>query len=315
MQSIVALAALIAIVLLLVWLAFRAVRLKNGVLRWCGAGLASLLALAVACVSALAVAGMVKQQARRAPAVNLAVEVSPQRLARGKGLVDGFCSGCHSRTGLLTGGVDIGKDFPLPVGAFVSSNLTPAGALSHWSDGEIFRAIRNGVDAEGRWLVVMSYTNAGKLSDEDIEALIAYIRSVPAAGVPTPSPPDRINLLGLAMLGAGMLPSGKPVITDSSAAPPKAPTAAYGEYILSYQDCRECHGANLVGGLSGQMAPIGPGLTIVKDWQRSEFIAAMRTGIDPSRHHINGAVMPWRTIGRMDDDELAAIYAYLMQLP
>jgi hypothetical protein len=50
--------------------------------------------------------------------------------------------------------------FSVPISSFVSSNLTPAGSLAH-PDGEIFRAIRNGVDANGRWLVVMSYTNAG----------------------------------------------------------------------------------------------------------------------------------------------------------
>ena len=63
----------------------------------------------------------------------------------------------------------------MPVGSFVSANLTPAGRLRGWSDGEIFRAIRNSVDADGRWLMLMSYTNAGKLSDDDILAVIAYI--------------------------------------------------------------------------------------------------------------------------------------------
>jgi len=82
---------------------------------------------------------------------------------------------------MLTGGVDIGNDLPIPVGSLVSSNLTPAGQLSHWSDGEIFRAIRNDVDANGRWLIMMSYTNAGKLSDDDIQAVISYIRSQSAA--------------------------------------------------------------------------------------------------------------------------------------
>src|SRR5262249_62179269 len=90
--------------------------------------------------------------------------------------------------------------------------LTPAGQLSRWSDGGIFRAIRNSVDADGRWLIVMSYTNASKLGDEDIQALIAYIRSRPAAGRATANPPDRLNLLGVIMLGVGMLPTGKPVL-------------------------------------------------------------------------------------------------------
>jgi mono/diheme cytochrome c family protein len=196
----------------------------------------------------------------------------------------------------------------------VPPNLTPAGRLRHWSDGAIFRAIRNGVDADGRWLTIMSYTNAGRLSDDDIQALIAYLRSRPAAGPETVDPPDRLNLLGVIMLGAGMLPAGKPVFTGVVAAPPKGPTARYGEYILSYQDCRECHGADLTGGVAGQLAPVGPDLNLVKQWKLEEFVATMRTGIDPGGHEM-GETMPWRPIGKMDDEELRAIYEYLTRLP
>ena len=53
------------------------------------------------------------------------------------------------------------------------------------------------------------------MSDDDTLAVTAYIRSVPAAGEATPEPPDQLNLLGVLMLGAGMLPSGKPVITGA----------------------------------------------------------------------------------------------------
>jgi hypothetical protein len=94
--------------------------------------------------------------------------------------------------------------------------------------------------------------------------VIAYIRSVPSAGEATPEPPDQLNLLGVLMLGAGMLPSAKPVITGNITAPPKGPTFAFGEYILSYQDCRECHGRHLTGGVPGQIGPLGPDLNLVK---------------------------------------------------
>ncbi|MGA7809305.1 c-type cytochrome, partial [Bradyrhizobium sp.] len=159
-----------------------------------------------------------------------------------------------------------------------------------------------------------SYTNAGKLSDDDTSAVIAYLRSLPAAGAQTPDPPDRFNLLGLAMLGAGLLPSGKPVSTAVVTAPPKSPTSEFGAYILSYQDCRECHGRQLTGGVPGQLAPLGPDLSVVKDWTRVDFIATFRTGVDPNGHEL-GKVMPWRPLGRMDDDELTAIYEYLTHLP
>ena len=110
----------------------------------------------------------------------------------------------------------------------MAANLTPAGALQHWSDGEIFRAIRNGIDADGRWLTMMSYIRAGRLSDDDIKAVIAYIRNVPAVGNPTPDPPGRMNILGLIMLGAGMLPPAKPVITGHVSGAVKGPTSEFG---------------------------------------------------------------------------------------
>ncbi|WMT79407.1 c-type cytochrome [Bradyrhizobium sp. Ash2021] len=314
MQNFVGLMALIAIAALLVWSGFCAWQVRHSFLKWGGVGLAAVLALAVTSISALTITGMIKQHTRRAPVPDLKVEATPERIARGKALVDGFCSACHSKSGTLTGGLDIGKDFPIPIGSFVSSNLTPTGALKHWSDGEIFRAIRNGVDAEGHWLTVMSYTNAGKLSDDDIQAVIAFIRSLPAAGAQTPDPPDQVSLLGVVMLGAGMLPSGKPVVTSSVTAPPKGPNVQFGEYILSYQDCRECHGENLAGGVPGQMAPLGPDLNLVKDWKLAEFLATMRTGIDPNGHELSEK-MPWRPIGRMDDDELDAVYEYLTHRP
>jgi mono/diheme cytochrome c family protein len=304
----------IATAALLVWSGLRAWRAENRLLKWGGAGLAALLATVVVLIGVLLMLGLFKLHARSAPLVSMTISGTPEQIRRGEEVSNGFCSGCHSKTGPLTGGFDVGQDLPVPIGTFVSTNLTPAGPLSWWSDGEIFRAIRNGVDHDGRWLIMMSYTNAGKLSDDDTQAVIAYLRHLPAAGRPTANPPDHLNLLGLLMLGAGMLPTGKPISHSIVAAPPKAPTAQYGEYILSYQDCRECHGKNLTGGVPGQLPPLGPDLNLVKEWKFEEFVTTMRTGVDPNGHEISEQ-MPWQPIGRMGDDELRAIYEYLTRLP
>jgi mono/diheme cytochrome c family protein len=299
---------------LLIWSGFRAWRSKNRFLKWSAAGLAALLSTLATVISVLLVVGLFKLHARTAPAVVLKISGTPELIQRGEEISNGFCSACHSKTGTLTGGKNLGDDFPVPVGAFVSSNLTPAGPLSRWSDGKIFRAIRNGVDRDGRWLIVMSYTNAGKLSDDDTRAVIAYLRNLPAGGQQTPNPPDHLNLLGVLMLGAGMLPTGKPVSTSVVTAPARAPTSLYGAYILSYQDCRECHGKDLTGGVPGQLGPLGPDLNLVKEWSFGEFLTTMRTGVDPTGHKLSEQ-MPWRPIGRMGDVELQAIYQYLNQLP
>ena len=314
MLDLLGLAMLIIIGTLLVWSGIRAWRTKNQFIKWGGTGLAALLSTAISLISVIAVVGLVKVHARSAPATELKVAGTAEQIQRGKAISDGFCSACHSKTGTLTGGLDIGEHFPVPIGSFVSSNLTPAGQLASWSDAEIFRAIRNSIDRDGRWLIIMSYTNAGKLSDDDIGAVIAYIRSLPPAGEPTVNPPDHLNLLGMAMLGAGMLPKGKPVSTGIVKAPPVGPTFQYGEYILSYQDCRGCHGVKLTGGVPGQLGPLGPDLNLVKAWKFEEFVATLRTGVDPNGHELSKQ-MPWQPVGRMSDEELSAVYQYLTHLP
>ena len=288
---------------------------------WCkvGAAFAMLLALTSIAVAVLMLYGLSLFYARAAPVPDLQVAVTPERIARGEEIVRGFCIACHGSPdgpggGAPTGGRDLAEDLPVPIGSLVAPNLTPAGPLARWSDGEIFRAIRNGIDAEGRWLMMMSYTNAGKLSDQDIQSVIAYLRSLAPAGAPTQVPPDQLNPLGAAMLGAGLLPRGNPVIQGTILAPVKGPTIAWGQYLLSYQDCRACHGADLHGGQQGQLAPLGPDLTLVSAWTLGDFIKTMRTGIDPDNHQI-AATMPWRTIARMDDQDLEALFQALLHLP
>ena len=315
MHNLILLAALLAGAVLFACLSLRFRQVKEISLRWLGAGLTGLIAIVLFLTCLAASVGHYNQYySRRAPVPELRVEGGDEHIQRGRAIADSFCGGCHSTTGAFTGGKDIGKHLPVYLGAFISSNLTPAGPLKQWSDGQIFRAIRNGVDAEGRRLMIMSLTNAGNLSDDDIGALIAYIRRLPAVGAATPEPPDQLNLLGLVMVGTGQFPSGKLVKTGVVMAPLKAPTVQYGEYILSYQDCRECHGQQLTGGVQGQWAPVGPGLGLVADWSREQFIATLRTGKDPSGHEL-GETMNWRTFGKMDDDELGAIYEYLAHMP
>lgn len=305
---------LLATVALPIWWGVRAWGLANAPLRWAGVALSALLATGICALSALSIAGVIAIHSRSAPVPALRVAGTAAQIQRGEALANSFCGACHSSTSRLTGGRDIGKELAAPIGSFVSSNLTPAGQLSHWSDGEIFRAIRNGIDADGNWLTIMSYTNAGNLSDDDTQSLIAYLRAQPAAGKATVNPPDRFSPLGVILLGAGLLPKARPVFIGVITAPPKGPTERYGEYVTSYQDCRQCHGANLSGGVRGQLGPVGPDLHLVKAWKPAEFIATMRTGTDPWGHQLTEE-MPWRPIGKMDDEELAALYEYLTHLP
>jgi len=109
-----------------------------------------------------------------APPLDVKVEVTPERLDRGRFLFERLadCGGCHSerdfsRFGgpVMPGGRGKGKVLPpdlgLP-GVIVASNITPdrETGIGAWTDGEKIRAIREGIDREGRTLFpMMPYTN------------------------------------------------------------------------------------------------------------------------------------------------------------
>jgi cytochrome c2 len=286
--------------ILLGWVSMRAWRAKNQFLKWGGTLLGGLLTLVVALVSVITLIGLIKGYSwANTAAPELVVAATPQMVQRGEHIADTFCASCHSLTRdlPLTGGMDIGKDFPINLGAFVSGNLTAAGPLKDWTDGEIFRAVRDGVGKDGRTLSVMSTTRGRNLSDEDLMAVIAYLHSQPAVTSETLDPLDQPNLLAVVMLGAGLLPEGKPPIEGAISAPPKGPTAEYGEHLFSYNDCRDCHGEDLKAGVEGQLALMGRNLELAKGWTQEEFITTLRTGVDPNGYLLSPS-MPWKNIGR-----------------
>lgn len=293
----------------------RAWRVQRWFFKWPAILLTGLLTLLLALVSIFSVMGMYQFYAPRGnPVTDLKVAGTPDQIARGQHLANSFCVACHSTNDELplSGGRDIATDSPLPLGHAYSINLTPAGPLKNWSDGEILRALREGVDREGHPLLAMSGNGVRNLSEEDKQAVIAYLRSQPAVTNVIPDPPDQLNLLAAVLTGAGLI-QFQPPLTGAVTAPPRAATADYGKYIVNYGDCKGCHGEDLAGGTS-PVAPKGPSLRVVLGWTQDQFINTLRTGKDPGGHELS-AVMPWKYVARMDDVELGALYAYLKSLP
>jgi len=309
---------IVAVTGLLGWLTWRAWRSRNGLVRWGGGLLTGLLTLVAAAVVGVIGRGLFIMYSAppHTPAPSMTVAGTPEQIARGEHLALSLCAGCHSATGEppMAGGVNVGQDSPVPIGDLISFNLTPGGPLKDWTDGEIIRALRQGVDRDGRRLFVMATLPVRNFSDDDIHAVIAYLRSQPAL----PDPPrqgDYPNLLLAVFIGANLVPQPPPPVTGPITAPPKGPTAEYGEYVLSYNDCYQCHGDDYNGGTPGGLTPVGPSLRVVKGWSREQFITTLRTGIDPTGYPLDPSKMPWKVFGRMDDDELGGIYKYLRTLP
>ncbi len=315
--NLIAWLVLVALALGFAWLVRRAWRAKNSILKWGGVVLAGLLTLVLALVSITAAIGLYQFYVPRgSPIAALKVAGTPEQIARGQHLARILCAGCHTTNGELplSGGRDVGTEANIPLGSFVSINLTPAGPLKDWSDGEIMRVLNEGVDRNGHPLFLMSLNTVRYFSDEDKQAVIAYLRSQPPVVNVTPDPPDNPTLLLAVMVGAGVIQFQPPV---KVVAPPRGETAEYGKYIEGWRDCRFCHGPDLGGGTGepAGLTPKGPNLRVVQGWTREQFIATLRTGKDPGGRALDNAQMPWKEIGLLDDDELGAVYAYLKSLP
>ncbi len=129
-------------------------------------------------------------------------EAKKNPVERGKYLVESSCEGCHS--GYSADGKVV-PEFKLagglvfdiyPFGKFTSFNLTSdkETGLGNWTDAEIKRAITQGIQRDGSRLLPfpMPWTSIAQMPDDDVNAIIAYLRTVPPIRneVPLPEKPN-----------------------------------------------------------------------------------------------------------------------------
>ena len=313
MFDILGVAALLAFALLATWLAIRARRANNRLVKWVGLVLSSLLSLACTLAIGVALVGFYKINfPHHRPAVSeIRVAGTPDQVARGAKF-GAFCAICHSPDGKAP---LVGQNFApggVGFGTIYAANLTPAGEIKDWSDGEIIRAIREGVHQSGRALIIMPSKAFHNLSDDDVQAIVAYLRSQPAAGPATP--PTKLNVLAALLLGVGVATtSAQSPVTTPIVAPAEVASADYGKYLVSFLGCQQCHGENFAGRRPGGPGPPpGPNLTVIlPKWGVEDFTRTLRTGVDPNNHTLAGG-MPWKEISAFaSDEDLKAIYTYL----
>lgn len=313
---------LIVVILLTIgagWAAWRAWRSRQIVMRYLGGLLAVIATLVLAAVSIVGLLGVYRLYTPHgAPAPSITAAASADQIGIAAKRASG-CTGCHSSSGSIPldgGTMNFFAGGGPPLGVLVAPNLTPGGPLKDWSDGEILRAIREGVDRNGHPLLIMPSETFHNLADADALTLVAYLRGQPASNHDTP---DRdVSIIGLLLVGAGLFPTAEqPHIEQPQTAPPTGVTPEYGKYLVDITGCRVCHGPNLEGRTPGGFGPpAGPSLrALVPTWQEPAFVSFFRTGVDPYGRAINPANMPWTDIGMAyTDDELRAMYAYLHTL-
>ena len=225
------------------------------------------------------------------------------------------CTGCHGEN--LGGQVMVDA----PPFRIVASNITrgQGGTRANVSDADLIRAIRDGVHPDGTSLKIMPSGNFAHLNDDDLAAIIAYVKSVPP--VDSALPTTTLYPLGRTLLVAGKLDilSAEEVdhTAPSSAPVPAGATPAYGNYLVTVGGCRSCHSDSLAGGVvpdgsnahATNITPSG-----LAGWNEASFIRAMREGKRPNGSTIS-PIMPWQEVGKLSDDELRAIWMYLQSVP
>ena len=288
-------------------------------LKWLGIVLAALVGLLLIVLAVFYFKGSAMLSRRyTVPAETVAIPTDAASIERGRHFVQAICADCH--------GADLSGKLLLdaPFATLYTANLTSGkgGAGSEFTDADWVRALRHGVDNEGRSLVIMPAQLFWNFDDQDLGDVIAYIKSLPPVDNEHPDP--QVNALGKMMAGAGMfgsalVPAG---VIAHDQRPPEVPvgvTAPYGEYLVSVSGCHDCHGAQLAGGKSTKPgAKNAPNLTPggeLSAWTDAQFINTIRTGVTPGGHALNPDEMPWKHFNNYSDDELKAVFLYLQSLP
>jgi mono/diheme cytochrome c family protein len=260
-------------------------------------------------------------------------EATPERLERGRYLAEARhgCVFCHSerewsvpgappRADRLGAGV-VWKAEGMPW--LTAPNLTPDPdtGIGRASDDAIARAIREGVGLDGRALfALMPYGEFRRIPDEDVAAIVVYLRSLPPVRNPLPKTALPFPL-SVIMRGVPE-PLEGPVPAPDLSTPEKR-----GEYVLRTSACHHCHTPMKRGRpdpaldmAGGNAFPSPRGLafatnvtldpTGIAHYDAATFVQVMRTGKLGTLH----PVMPWAMISRMTDEDLGALYAYLRTL-
>ena len=248
---------------------------------------------------------------------------------RGAYLVQGpaGCGNCHTPLG-PEGPVwskDLGGRLVEESPAFTAyaPNITPGGPVADWSDAELARAIREGIRPDGSVIgPPMPFSMYRGLSDEDLGAIVAYLRTVPAVE----------NIVPASTYNIPLPPAyGPPVGTVS--APPRAVTAEHGAYLAGpVAHCLECHTPMGPQGPKidtergrGGVEFHGPGgvsvaanLTSHPDglagYSDAEVLAMITEGQRPDGSPMLPP-MPYGYFARMTPEDAAALVLYLRTLP
>jgi mono/diheme cytochrome c family protein len=252
------------------------------------------------------------------------------RLERGRYLVETLagCGNCHTPRGpngplndkKFAGGEIIKhEDFTAVVANFTPD---PETGIGRWTDRQIITAIREGQRPDGSLIgPAMPSRSYRQLADEDVEAIVVHLRSVPPVYNP---------ITAKSHYDAPLPASWGPPVSHVDA-PPKEDKVAYGAYLAGpLARCMDCHTERR----PGEPAKLGAGgkpfygpwgisvsanltpdeISGLGQWSDAEIERAIRTGIARDGHKFFPP-MPFAAYQNVADDDMVAVIAYLRSLP
>jgi mono/diheme cytochrome c family protein len=241
-------------------------------------------------------------------------------IARGKYLFQTRgCMECHGSDGA-------GKDVVNEKGGMLvqSPNISPGpgSVVKNYKEEDWVRTIRHGVSPSRRPLLIMPSKDYARLTDEDLAALVAYVKTMPPAvgessNIRFPAIVNLLYAFGAIKDDAEQidhtLPPGQPVA--------EGVTAEHGAYVA--QMCTGCHGDGMSGGKIPGVPPDWPpaanltpgsGSVMPRYETPEQFAAMLRTGKRPDGSAVSPA-MPFDSLRNLNDTDVGALYAYLKTLP
>lgn len=268
--------------------------------------------------------------------MDLSIEPTPARLARGEKIVTLICQDCHMGKDNKLSGMNL-KDLPPAFGKFYSANITQDSVygIGRYTEGDLFTLLRTGLRPDGTHLAIMPKFN--RLSDEDVYSLISFLKSDDPRVQPSQEqhPIQQYTMLSRFLGHFVMKPAEMPKQPIPN--PDTTDAVAWGRYLaLDAFDCYSCHSASFTsnngaepekskgffGGGNQLLDEEGKPIytanltpdkeTGIGNYSEEEFLTILKFGKKPDGTSIR---YPMKPFPQMTDGELKALYAYLRTVP
>ena len=249
-------------------------------------------------------------------------------LDSGKALVEGLaaCGFCHGKTPTPDSPLSGGQSYTDLFGEKTVPNITPAAnALGSWTNEELLRYFRSGLDGDNEQLSQAPHRGMEWMADEDIFAVIAYLRSVPAVTV---AEAHSAPLTFIDRNTNGFF-EGRREVNGFVPAVQKKSSVRYGQYLVEHvAACGRCHnspnsiistseflkgGTEIVNASGEKLAPniSNDAAEGIGSWSAAQIVSFLQTGKKPNGAKVDSRFCPLGFYRNASEEDLESIAKFL----